>query len=165
MNQKLIEENMNLVYFLINRYYPTFIGDEDLVQCGMIGLCSAANNFDETSGVKFSTFASSCILNEICKEFTRRKKHSKVLSLEASKVNDDGEVSSIGDLIVGDEDVDFFDCDDFYDSLSTDYKAIVDLRRKGLNNYEIGTALGINYKTVSKHLTKMRHMWRKMYGN
>lgn len=165
MDQKLIEENMNLVYFLINRYYPTFIGDEDLAQCGMIGLCSAANNFDESSGIKFSTFASSCILNEFCKEFTRRKRHNKVISLDVNKVNDDGEMKTIGDLIVGDEDVDFFDCDEFYESLSPEDQMIVGLRREGLNNYEIGTALGINYKTVSKRLTRMRYMWRNMYGN
>lgn len=156
---------MNLVYFLINRYYPTFIGDEDLVQCGMIGLCNAADNFDETSGTKFSTFASSCILNEFCKEFTRRKKHNKVLSLEANKTNDDGEVTSIGDCIVGDEDVNFFDCDDFYESLCPEDKTIVNLRREGLNNYEIGSVLGMTYKTVSKRLTRMRYMWRNMYGN
>lgn len=165
MNQKLVEDNVNLVYFLINRYYPTFIQDEDLAQCGMIGLCNAANKFDETKGIEFSTFASSCILGEFCKEFRRRKKHNSVISLEYNLFNDDGELKTLGDCVVGDEDVDFFDCDEFYDQLSPEDKKIVDLRRVGLNNYEIESVTGMTYKTVSKHLIKMRHAWRKMYGN
>lgn len=165
MNQKLVEDNMNLVYFLINRYYPNFIQDEDLAQCGMIGLCNAANKFDETRGIEFSTFAASCILNEICKEFRRRKRHNGVISLEYNLFNDDGELKTLGDCIIGEEDVDFFDCDDFYEKLSPEDKMIVDLRRIGLKNREIGTVVNMTDKTVSKHLIRMRNTWRKMYGN
>lgn len=79
---KLIEDNMNLVYYLISRYYPTFIKDEDLIQCGMVGLCKAANSSNAIK-YKFSTYASACILNEIKSEFIRRKKYAKEESLNA----------------------------------------------------------------------------------
>jgi RNA polymerase sigma factor (sigma-70 family) len=131
----------------------------------MIGLCNAANKFDETRGIEFSTFAASCILHEFCKEFRRRKRHNGVISLEYNLFNDDGELKTLGDCIVGDEDVDFFDCDDFYEKLSPEDKMIVDLRRIGLKNREIGTVVNMTDKTVSKHLIRMRNTWRKMYGN
>ena len=41
--KKFIEENVNLVYVIVREYYPTFIFDEDVIQCGMVGLCKAAN--------------------------------------------------------------------------------------------------------------------------
>ena len=76
---ELIEKNMNLVYFVISKYYPTFIHDEDIVQSGMLGLCKAADKWDESKS-KFSTYAGRCIRNEINQEFIRRKPFSKVIS-------------------------------------------------------------------------------------
>jgi RNA polymerase sigma factor (sigma-70 family) len=165
MNQKLVEDNMNLVYFLINRYYPTFIQDEDLAQCGMIGLCKAADKFDETKGITFSTFAASCILNEFCKEFTRRKRHNGVVSLEYNLFNDDGETTTIGNFIVGEDDVDYVDDENFYKKLSPMDREIVELRKFGYSSREISKKFNVSEQLISQHLIKMRHTWRKMYGN
>jgi DNA-binding NarL/FixJ family response regulator len=74
-------------------------------------------------------------------------------------------MKTIGDCVVGDEDVDFFDCDDFYEQLSPNDRAIVDLRRIGLNNHEIGETLGLSHKTVCDYVSRLRYKWRNMYGN
>ena len=56
---KLIEENLQLVWYVMARYYPSTINSperEDFFQIGCIGLIFAANNY-EPGPVKFSTFA------------------------------------------------------------------------------------------------------------
>lgn len=78
---KLMEENINLVYFTIHKYYPSFIKDEDIIQCGMLGLCCAAKHYDPTKS-KFSTFAISWIKNEIKHELQERGKRQVEISLE-----------------------------------------------------------------------------------
>lgn len=80
--QKFIEENTNLVHFLINKYYPYFSADEDIIQCGMLGLCKAAEKWDSSKS-KFSTYATKWILSEIKRELRERGKHSAEISLES----------------------------------------------------------------------------------
>ena len=85
--QKLVDENVGLVRFLIGKYYPTFSHDEDVYQSGMIGLCKAADASDSIK-TKFSAYAARCILNEINNEFTRRKKYNNEVSLDTIMYND-----------------------------------------------------------------------------
>ena len=80
--KQFIEENMNLVYFLIQKYYPAFIHDSDIIQCGMVGLCEAANRFDESKS-KFSNYAKNRILGAIKDELRRRNKYSCEISLDS----------------------------------------------------------------------------------
>lgn len=77
----LIVENMPLVYFCLNKYYPSFRNDEDLVQCGMIGLIEAVDNRDNAKH-KFSTYAMSIIRNHMAKELKRRVEEPKTVSLD-----------------------------------------------------------------------------------
>ena len=79
--KKFIEENVNLVYVIVREYYPTFIFDEDVIQCGMVGLCKAANKWEGRG--KFSSFARKIILDEIRTEFKSRAKRSTEISLES----------------------------------------------------------------------------------
>lgn len=71
MNDKLITENIKLVYFLIHKYYPKYIKDEDVIQSGKLGLVQAAKHYDKEKG-KFSTYASVIICREIGKELKKR---------------------------------------------------------------------------------------------
>lgn len=78
--KNFIEENLGLVYLIIREYYPAFISDEDIVQCGMVGLCKAANKWEKRG--KFSSFARKIILDEIRTELKLRGKISSEISLE-----------------------------------------------------------------------------------
>lgn len=164
MNQKLVEENINLVYSVVNKYYPTFRQDEDIIQCGMLGLCQAADTWDESRG-KFSTFAYTCIIYEIIREFHRRKKHKGVLSLELEKHDGDDAPVTLGDLLVGDEDVDYVDFDAFYDTLTPTQQKIVKYRLAGLNFNEISSKLGISKQASWNYKRKLKHAWRKVHGD
>jgi len=66
---KLVEENLGLVYSCANRFKGRGAEYEDLVQAGCVGLIKAADNFDETRGFSFSTYAVPVILGEIKRVF------------------------------------------------------------------------------------------------
>lgn len=150
--QQLIKDNLNLVYFVIHTYYPNHIKDEDLIQCGMVGLCRAADSWDSEK-CAFSTFATKCINNEIKNEFRARKKHPQSYSLD-HKLFDDAEGGHItlGDTLIGSEDVDWVDVDNIYSSLSEQEREVVKFKLLGLNPGEIADTIGISQQTSSKHL-------------
>ena len=152
MKQKLIEDNMNLVYALISREYPTYLKDEDIIQCGMLGLCQAADKWDEKKA-KFSDFAWYCIRHEIIKEFKRRSKHQGVLSLDYETVTD-GVRGSLGDTIVGEEDVLYFDyCEQHLTSLEIQ---ILELLKLGLLPKDIAKQLNTTEQNVNRTKRKIR---------
>jgi RNA polymerase sporulation-specific sigma factor len=66
----LIEKNLGLVHFIVKRFLNRGYDAEDLFQIGCIGLVKAADQFDMTYDVKFSTYAVPMITGEI-KRFLR----------------------------------------------------------------------------------------------
>lgn len=72
---------MQLVYYLVHKYYPRYAKDEDVIQCGMLGLVKAANNYDSSKS-KFSTYAGVIICREIAQELKRRENDKQTVSLE-----------------------------------------------------------------------------------
>ena len=156
----LIEDNMNLVYFLVSRYYPTFTQDEDIIQSGMVGLCRAADTWDESKSM-FSTYASKCILNEILQEFKRRKRHYNTVSLDQDVTDD----STLSEFLIGDEDIDFVDFDGFYNQLNPREKEIVKLQHAGVSVKEIAEKFDCSQECVYKHIRLMKTKWREFNGD
>lgn len=66
----LVINNMGLVYSVVKRFGGRGYETEDLIQIGSIGLIRAAERFDVSYGVKFSTYAIPMIIGEI-KRFIR----------------------------------------------------------------------------------------------
>ena len=163
---KLIEDNMNLVYFVIRKYYPTFINDEDLIQTGMIGLCKAADKFDPERGT-FSTYASVLIRNEIRKEFMRRYKDNEVsvISLDVPTSNDDGEIGTLLDLIIGEQDVGFVDVETYCKSLTSTEKKYFDLLLAGYRQKDLPAITGNSKQMVSQTVRRLKAKWRLFNGN
>ena len=152
--QTLINENMNLVYYIIHKYYPTFADDADITQCGMVGLCKAANTWDESKSA-FSTYAGKCIQNEIKREFRDRKKHHGVLSLDYEYSGGDEDVT-LKDMVVGQEDVEYVDLDAIYQQLNPLESEIIDCKRRGMTTIEIANRLGCSRKTVATKLRRIK---------
>ncbi len=63
MPKELIIENEKLIYSISKKLYG--VEKEDLIQAGFLGLLKAYNNYDETRGVKFSTYAYGFIYGEM----------------------------------------------------------------------------------------------------
>lgn len=162
--QQLIEDNINLVYFVVHTYYPTFANDEDIIQCGMLGLCLAADAWDAEQGA-FSTFATRCISNQIIKEFRARKKHKGVLSLDYEYKDGDGEGATLADITIGTPDVDWADIDGLYDILTEKERTIIDLRRNGVTQREIADRIGMSQQMVCTHLRRAKRRLEKRNGH
>lgn len=67
---KIVEENMGLVWSVVKRFYNRGHEPEDLFQIGCIGLIKSIKKFDVSFNVKFSTYAVPMIMGEI-KRFIR----------------------------------------------------------------------------------------------
>lgn len=67
--EELIEENVRLVHSCCKRFVGRGIEYDDIFQVGCIGLLKAADGFDESRGLCFSTYAVPTILGEIKRLF------------------------------------------------------------------------------------------------
>lgn len=86
----LVLENRKLVYYFINRLgvVPNSERYKELESIGNMGLVKAAITFDESKGVKFASYAASCINNEIYMHFRSEKKYANDVSLDHPIAND-----------------------------------------------------------------------------
>lgn len=154
--QKLVLDNMTLVHFLINKYYPTFCGNEDVVQAGMVGLCNAATTWKEDKSI-FSTYASKCILNEI-KRYFRESRSINALSLEYEY---EGGIT-LSEAIEGDVDVtSTFYVEDFFNDETPQTKVIMSMYAQGYNSKEIELLTGIDINTIYKVRRTMKKRWEE----
>ena len=154
--QKLIEDNMKLVYHIVSKEYPTYLHDEDVIQSGMLGLCEAADKWDSNRG-EFLQFAWSCIRHAIIKEFKRRAKHQGVLSLDY-ETETDGMRSSLGETIVGDEDVGYIDVGVDSCRISEKERKIYELLVDGLSPKEVAKTLNVSHQMVYATRRKLRFL-------
>ena len=74
--ESLITENLKLVHSLCKRFTGKGIEYDDLFQSGCIGLIKAADGFDTTRGLMFSTYAVPVILGELKRLFTHQLHHT-----------------------------------------------------------------------------------------
>lgn len=63
--EELILRNERLVWSIVTRFSGRGVENEDLFQIGSIGLWRACERFDESYGVRFSTYAVPLIIGEI----------------------------------------------------------------------------------------------------
>ena len=66
---EFIKNNLGLVHSCCGRFKGKGIEYDDLFQAGCIGLIKAQKGFDESRGLKFSTYAVPVILGEIKRMF------------------------------------------------------------------------------------------------
>lgn len=92
-NAAFIEDNLGLVHLCANRFRGKGIEYEDMYSAGCIGLLKAAKAFDESRGVRFSTYAVPVILGEIKRLFRdggtiKVSRSLKELSLKAVRLRE-----------------------------------------------------------------------------
>ena len=101
-----IEHNLRLVAHIIKKYYASYKEQEDLISIGTIGLIKAVGTFDSNKGIRFATFASRCIENEILMHFRGRKKYAQDLYIQDPiDVDTDGNALTLMDIMAQDGDI------------------------------------------------------------
>lgn len=98
--RKIVEHNMRLVQFLSNKFKSAVNDTEDMVSIGSVGLLKAARTFDPCKGIKFATYASRCIKNEILMHLRKEQKAIRNVSLdEPIRKDEEGNQLIVSDLI------------------------------------------------------------------
>lgn len=101
-----IEHNLRLVAHIIKKYYASYKEQEDLISIGTIGLIKAVGTFDSSKGIRFATYASRCIENEILMHFRGRKKYAQDLYIQDPiDVDTDGNALTLMDIMAQDGDI------------------------------------------------------------
>ncbi len=97
---KLILHNMRLVAHIIKKYYAAACDQEDLISIGTVGLIKAVSTFNPDKGIKFATYASRCIENEILMSFRTQKKLADTVYMgDALDTDKDGNQLTLSDVI------------------------------------------------------------------
>lgn len=108
---KIVMENTGLVHSVVKRFLGRGHDAEDLFQIGCIGLIKATQNFDQSYGVRFSTYAVPMIMGEI-KRFIRddgiikvsrhlKETAAKAMNLRASLIDKNGVEPSLKEIADG----------------------------------------------------------------
>lgn len=104
--KKLIVHNLRLVVYIAKKFESTGIGIEDLVSIGTIGLIKAVNTFRPDKNIKFATYASRCIENEILMFLRKSSQYRNDLSIdEPLNVDYDGNELLLSDVLGTDDDI------------------------------------------------------------
>ena len=101
----LVERTLRIVFFIARKYAGEKADFDDLMSVGSIGLIKASNHFDVSKKIKFATFASQCIRNEMLM-YLRRAYRQKEISLEAAIGGGETVGRKLRDVLtVGDEQI------------------------------------------------------------
>ena len=102
---RLAESNFGLVHSCCRRFSGKGIEYEELFSAGCLGLTKAINNFDESRGLQFSTYAFPVVMGEIKRLFrdggsVRVSRSLKELAIKISRLNNESILKSGKELSV-----------------------------------------------------------------
>lgn len=97
----LIERNVKLVFHQVTKKFANVPYDKkELVSIGIIGLIKSVDTFDISKNTKFSSYAITCINNEVLMFLRKEKKYINTDSLDRIlNIDEKGREVKIGDII------------------------------------------------------------------
>ncbi len=177
---KLIVHNLRLVAHISKKYYSTTSDSDDLISIGTIGLIKAVDTFRPEKSSHLSSYAATCIQNEILMHLRSGKKNALDISMnEPIDTDKHGNVLTLMDVIAVEDtipdDIDSsIKCSNLKKIINsdlTDRERYIIIKRYGLDGkkaetqIELSKKLGISRSYVSriekKALEKIRE---KMQG-
>ena len=154
--EQLYIENERLIYWILHNKFPEYEFDDDIKQCGRLGLWKACLNYDANKS-KFATFAYRVIYNEILMEFRRLRRSFPRGFVKVSLEDTINEDFTFEDII-GEEDINFTSSfiTHYMSSISEEKRYIFDLYLKGYKQKEIGDMIGKSQAQVSRVIKQVR---------
>lgn len=155
------EEHINLVYFIYNKYFRTseLSLKEDLQQEGLIALFKCCKNFDLSKKIKFSTYASKSIYNNMLIFLQKSNKINKnivlfsQLDVEEIIFDDKAESSeNVVDKIRIKEIIRNY----FKKIKKRDYQIIIEYYRNKTTMKKLGEKFGVSKNSISKITRKFK---------
>ncbi|HHY19018.1 MAG TPA: sigma-70 family RNA polymerase sigma factor [Firmicutes bacterium] len=165
----MLRRYLPMVRHIVSRYHYTTLEREDLLQEGLIGLYVALMQYDETYGIKFSSFAYICILRKVLNAIKQSSKAGNKTLNEALSLNYQigyDENRALIDLIEA-ESGDPWDRLDRKNSDISFYKVLKEqcsllefavsvLLTEGYSTSEIENVLGIEAKVIDNARTRLK---------
>ncbi len=160
--QKIID-NMSLVHYILHKYFPLYIDNQDNIQNGYVGLIKAVDSFDESTGNTFSTYASRCIFNEIAMDLRRRNKYAKDISLYAvlAEGNTQDDSLTIEDILAYEDDYTPMYVQEFIRCLDEREITVLRYLMDGKTQKYVSDHLGMTRSNVCRIVKKMRLKWKE----
>ena len=164
----MVEQNIHLVRYVIHKYMPSAILDDDAYQEGCIALIEAVKEFNPELGFKFSTFATKKIINTIKMYYRSLRAKKRCASLYAISLDelinpDEGKDLNRGDLLHDDVDIEEYSINllalseitTHIDRLPVQQRKVFVLYYKhDLTQLQIAKQLGISQVNVSRELAR-----------
>lgn len=102
--EKMIVHNLRLVIYIAKKFECTAVSIDDLTSIGSLGLIKAVNSFIPSRNIKFATYASRCVENEILMYLRKQSNRNVDISIdEALSVDSDGNELNLIDVLYTDE--------------------------------------------------------------
>ena len=167
---RTIRENERLIHYILRNKLnrDDLLYDEDIIQCGRIGIYKAWKSYDPTKAA-WSTYMTRCVTNEIFIEFRRRRNPKNKFYDSCDRLNriiDDGkggecelqdflafEDSSFDDVISDHEQR----WNEIYNSLSLRERSIIYWLDMEYTQKEIGEMIGTSQSYASRLIKKLKN--------
>lgn len=102
--EKMIVHNLRLVIYIAKKFENSTVNIEDLTSIGSLGLIKAVNSFKPSRNIKFATYASRCVENEILMYLRKQSNKNTDISIDdALSVDSDGNELNLIDILYTDE--------------------------------------------------------------
>ena len=102
--EKMIVHNLRLVIYIAKKFESSAVSVEDLTSIGSLGLIKAVNSFKPSKNIKFATYASRCVENEILMFLRKQSNRNIDISIDdALSVDSDGNELHLIDILYTDE--------------------------------------------------------------
>ena len=170
---KLIEENLNLVWYTMRTYYPnrfTPDNEQDFFQIGCLGLIQAASTYDEHPDLAFSTYAVNTIRSHINHQFLylNRKQRSIMSCVPIdSPLNEEGDSRTYLETVPDDH---YRPDQGWYDDLSKFEATLTPNQQKtfakmleGKGNVQIAKEEGCNTSCITERIDRIRLLFSRYY--
>lgn len=163
-----MEENINLVYYILNKYFKRYqYLKDDLISEGFLALCRAEKYFDESKGIKKSTYLSKAIYMAMYKYLKKEQKHNNNVSLYAPIRG--AENLDLIDQIPGPDLIDDFLTNEVVSQIikteTTDKeKQILDLYSQGYTQKQIAKKMETYQTQISRTMKRIKKKCAKEMG-
>lgn len=143
---KLVEDNMRIVYHIVNKY-PWTLRDDDLTQIGMLALIHAVDTWDESRS-KLSSWAYKIVSFAVRRELKRRYNEVRPTSLDIP-YGADGTDETLADNIPGEMGVDLSQSVLYEANLTADEMEILEYSVAGGKPSELCEKLGKSRQAIN----------------
>lgn len=170
---ELIKEKEFLIIYVLKRWFPKHLFDEDFVQIGRVALWRAIKTYDDSKGAKLDTYAITCIRRAISSELVRLTRKTFDINNEVYCFDDmtfttlKGEDATPFKELLPDEKINIESIvivNDMIDSLTEEERKIVAAKLNKIGEGRLEKEYGIS-KSVSRRIwEKIRKKFRDEFG-